>query len=257
MYQGLGKYFSEQLHDHLTSAFSRGQMMRMSQQFHRDGIVVFSDSIPTNIHRAVRVEALRLLGDHAERRDLKLRTTDDTERKMSVVPSKFIAAHSQLIVDLYRSEPMRSFLQNIADEELFSCPSKDEEFLISRHERPGDHHGWHWGDFSFALIWILETPPIEHGGLLQCIPHTNWNKENPQINKYLLDNAIRTYGFKTGDVYFLRTDTTLHRTIPLNREATRIMLNMTWASRQELQFHVDGDDRWWSDEHAAAITSIA
>jgi hypothetical protein len=92
--------------------------------------------------------------------------------------------------------------------------------------------------------------------MLQCVPHTRWNKSNPRIHEYLCDNPIQTYGFTTGDIYFLRTDTTLHRTVPLNRDTTRVILNMTWAAEKDLRRSLDGEDRWWEDSTAEAAQAI-
>ena len=135
---------------------------------------------------------------------------------------------------------------------MVTCPSEDELFLITCQEKPGDTHGWHWGDFRYALIWLLEAPPVEYGGMLQCVPHTRWDKQNPQINRYLIENPIRTYGFVTRDIYLLKTDTTLHRTVPLDREARRIILNMTWGCPDDLTRPLQGNDRWWSNQQVEA-----
>lgn len=237
----------QEIRAHQASRFSSDDILSLSQQFRREGIIVVPEIVPGSVREMVRQEAFRLLDDHAERHDLRLATTDDTPRKMSVVKSETIAENSTLINVLYKSKPLLDFLEVIASQPLLPCPSKDEEFLITRHEQPGDSHGWHWGDFSFALIWILECPPIEAGGLLQCVPHTNWDKSNPRVHQYLAANLVRTYTFRTGDIYFLRTDTTLHGTIPLNRPCVRVILNMTWASQKDVAMELVGNDRWWAE----------
>lgn len=244
----------QQISAHQSMSYSPQDMLALCQRYRSHGFIKVPDIVSSELRAAVKDEAVRLLDDAAERRDLKLATTDYTPRKMSVVKSEWIAEQSPLINSIYRSEPILTFLQSITREPMFACPSKDEEFLISRHEKKGDTHGWHWGDFSFALIWILETPPLEYGGMLQCVPHTDWDKSNPRIHEYLCANQITTYGFVSGDIYFLRTDTTLHRTIPLNRDATRIMLNMTWASNKDLARSLVVDDRWW--EHTDAEAAV-
>jgi len=234
----------------------RREIMRMSHRFHRSGIVTVTDLLREETRQAVRAEADRLLDKYAERRDLRLATTDYTRRSMSVVPSEMIAGDSELVTSVYRDGTLLRNLEAVAGERLHPCPKADEEFLITRQERAGDTHGWHWGDFSFAMIWILEAPPIEVGGLLQCVPHTEWDKQAPRIHDYLVENPIDTYYFATGDVYFLRTDTTLHRTIPLRQDATRIILNMTWASAKDLNRNLDADDRWWDDANVSAAAAI-
>jgi len=220
-------------------------------QFARNGFIILRDVVPDSIRAAVREEVSTLLDRHAERRDLRLATTDNTPRRMSVVPSEYVAEHGELIGALYRSKALRNVLERVAGEALLDCPSKDEEFLITRQERVGDTHGWHWGDFSFALIWIIETPPIGSGGMLQCVPHTRWDKSHAQIHEHLCENPIATYGFRTGDIYLLRTDTTLHRTVPLNTDTTRIILNMTWAGQRDISKRLAWDDRWWDDAKAS------
>jgi hypothetical protein len=230
----------------------RNDVRRWSQQFRRFGIVTLTDLIRRSIRDDVRREAEVLLSEFAERRDLRLATTDYTPRSMSVVPSEVVAGQGRLIPKLYRDQQLARSLAAIAGESLHPCPKADEEFLISRHEKAGDTHGWHWGDFSFALIWVLVAPEIEVGGLLQCVPHTDWDKAHPQIHHYLRDNPINTYYFASGDVYFLRTDTTLHRTIPLRSDATRIMLNMTWASAKDHNKGLTADDRWWENANVSA-----
>jgi L-lysine 4-chlorinase len=228
----------------------------LRNRFARDGFVLVPDIVPSELKRAVRTDVEDLLARHAERRDLLLRTTGDTPRFMSVVKSELIAAESELITALYACPALLSVVAGIAGERPYPCPSKDEEYLITKQERAGDTHGWHWGDFSFALIWIIETPDIEEGGMLQCVPHTRWDKSNPQINRYLCASPINTYGFVPGDIYLLRTDSTLHRTVPLRGDALRIILNMTWASAKDLRDGPSGDDRWWEDSQAGAATEV-
>jgi hypothetical protein len=230
---------------------SPSELLATSHFFKREGFVKVSDAFSWEIRKEMKLEALRLLDLYAERRDLKLKTTGDTPRRMSVVTSQNIAENSTFIQKIYHSKELVNFLESIVKERLFHCPSKDEEFLITLQEKPGDTHGWHWGDYRYAMIWILEIPPIEHGGMLQCVPHTSWNKSDPKINFYLCENAIRTYGFVSGDVYLLKSDTTLHRTVPLSCDATRIMLNMTWGCVDDMAKGVD-NDRWWAEKEVGA-----
>lgn len=240
------------LSGHLESYFTPTTAFDLETRFHRDGFIIVRDIVTEALRQAVRSEVIALLERDVERRDLYLETTGNTPRFMSVVRSEVIAEHSSVIQELYRSAPLIKVLSRIAGEPLFPCPSKDEEFLITRQEKKGDTHGWHWGDFSFALIWIIDTPPVSVGGMLQCVPHTRWDKSNPRIHEYLCKSAIATYGFLPGDIYFLRTDTTLHRTVPLTTDARRIILNMTWAAKKDLERGLVGNDRWWEQSNAPA-----
>ncbi|MFI6207973.1 ArpA protein [Streptomyces sp. NPDC051041] len=244
-----------ELDDVLIRPDGRG-MRRLAERFHRYGMVTVTDLIGAATRGRIREETDRLLDRHAERRDLRLATTGFTRRSMSVVPSEVIRDDSGLIAGLYSHPGLVRALEDIAGERLYPCPKSDENFLITRQERRGDTHGWHWGDFSFALIWVVQAPPIDVGGLLQCVPHTSWDKSSPQINRYLVENPVRTYHFASGDVYFLRTDTTLHRTVPLREDAVRVILNMTWAGARDLDRDIAADDRWWDDPGVSAASSI-
>lgn len=220
------------------------------------GIVDVTGIVPPETFRAIRAEALGLIDRFAERRDLRLATTGNTRRSMSVVRSEDVGDNSSLVRSLYTSRTLLDPLEQITGEPLFACPKRDEEFLITKQHRRGDTHGWHWGDYRYAMIWILEAPPLASGGSLQCVPHTSWDKSDPRILDYLTDRPIDTYGFSAGQIYLLKTDTTLHRTIPLTEDATRIILNMTWASADDLQRRLVGDDRWWEDQSVSAAQEI-
>ena len=244
------------LQKHYDEHFPEQRIFSLRNEFARNGFIKLRDIVDDVLRQQITNEVNGLIDRQIERRDLHLATTDNTPRYMSVVRSEFIAENSELISALSKSEILLGTLSLIADTKIIASVSKDEEYLITKQERKGDTHGWHWGDYSFALIWIIETPPISKGGMLQCVPHTSWDKSNPRIHEILCNNPIATYGFKTGDIYFLRTDTTLHRTIPLNEDATRIILNMTWADEKYLDKNLHGNDRWWENQHAEAAKSL-
>ncbi|KTB63309.1 ArpA protein [Pseudomonas allii] len=244
------------LQQHHHNNFTEEKLFALRHEFSRDGFIKLRNIVDDELRDFITSEVNGLIERQLERRDLHLATTDNTPRYMSVVRSEFIAENSPLINALSKSEVLLGTLSLIAGTPIVASVSKDEEFLITKQERKGDTHGWHWGDYSFALIWIIETPPIAKGGMLQCVPHTSWDKSNPRIHELLCSNPIKTYGFKTGDIYFLRTDTTLHRTIPLNEDARRIILNMTWAAEKDLARNLQGNDRWWENQHAEAAKSL-
>jgi hypothetical protein len=64
-------------------------------------------------------------------------------------------------------------------------PYEPEQFVITALDQDGDTHGWHWDDYSFALVWIIDCPPVAYGGFVQCVPHTEWDKNDPRLHKWL------------------------------------------------------------------------
>lgn len=184
--------------------------------------------VPPSVVASVKAEVIELLGKYATRRDIVIPETGNTPRFMSNVSAVEIAKHGRLIPAIYYSPSLNAFLGRITDDSLIPCPWKPERFLINRLEGAGDTHGWHWDDYPFSLLWVLEAPPAEEGGLVQCIPHTQWDKKHPGIEEYLVNDSIRTYYHRTGDIYLLQADTTLHRVTPLKRDAIRCAVNMAW-----------------------------
>jgi L-lysine 4-chlorinase len=245
------------LKNHLDDVVREPGIQKLRNSFARDGFLKIRNVVTEELREAVRREVFRLIDAQLERRDLYLATTDNSPRHMSVVRSEFIAQESRLIVELSKSAVLLDTLSRIADVKIIPSVSEDEEYLITKQERKGDTHGWHWGDYSFALIWIIETPTLSKGGMLQCVPHTYWDKSNARINEILCDNPISTYGFESGDIYLLRTDTTLHRTVPLAEDSTRIILNMTWSDEHTAGRALVGNDRWWENANVEAARQTA
>lgn len=125
------------------------------------------------------------------------------------------------------------FLGKIACDSLIACPWEDESYILTCQEKAGDTHGWHWGDYSYTIIHIVEAPSIDFGGMLQCVPHTYWDKSCPRVNQYLTSRSIDTYYHASGGTYFLKSDTTLGSTVPLQQDATRILANLCWGSKDD------------------------
>ncbi|NES16768.1 MULTISPECIES: ArpA protein [Micromonospora] len=218
---------------HLDTVFTDDwQVRQLSQQFRRNGYVKLRELIPEDLKAEVKAEVFRLLDLHSRRIDILMKETGETPRKMSTVSQVAIAKDSTLIPAVYDSTSLTGFLSVLAREPVVPCPWDEEKYVIIRQEKRGDTHGWHWGDFSFTLIWIIEAPAMEFGGSLQCIPHTDWNKADPKLHEHLAKYPISTYPHVSGDLYFLRSDTTLHRTIELTEDKTRIILNTCWSDEQ-------------------------
>jgi hypothetical protein len=226
----------QRLTAHFDATFAdKHEVLRLSQHFRREGYVKIPNLVPDDLKREVADEVYSLLDLHARRIDIRLKETGNSPRKMSTVSQQAIARDGVLIPRVYRSEAMMGFLSRLAREPVVECPWEEEKYVVIRQEQAGDTHGWHWGDFSFTVIWIIEAPGLEYGGMLQCIPHTDWDKSDPRVHEYLVEHPIRTYPHSTGDIYFLRSDTTLHRTVPLNADRTRVILNTCWGSVADTQ----------------------
>jgi hypothetical protein len=222
-----------EIDEHVATAFDDDRIVALRRHYLRHGYVKVRDLVPRSVFETVHAEVLDLLDRHARRIDIHLKETGDSPRYMSTVSQQAIAQDAVHIPVVYASESLKGLLSRIAAEPVVDCPWDEEKYVIIRQERVGDTHGWHWGDFSFTVIWLMEAPPATYGGTLQCVPHTTWDKHDPDVDGWLAGAEIEAWDHVTGDLYFLRSDTTLHRTIPLNQDATRIILNTCWGSESD------------------------
>jgi hypothetical protein len=153
---------------------------------------------------------------------------------MTTVGQPVISTEGPLIDAFYFSRGLREFLAEIVGEELFTCPYAGEHYVISRLGRSGDTHGWHWDDYTYGLILVLEAPHYREGGFVQAVPNTSWDKENPDVYGALISSQVRSYALEPGDAYIVKTNTTMHRVHPIRGEGRRTIVNMTLASADDL-----------------------
>merc|ERR1711907_842877 len=203
------------------------------QAFIRDGYLKVTGLLPDSLKRRVESEAFQLLHAHAKRRDLRIPVTGNTPRFMSNVRQQDIAAFGSVIPAIYHSDALIQWLGSMAGEQIIPNPWEYEKFIINRQEQAGDTHGWHWGDYPFSLIFVIKAPDERFGGNLEWVPHTWWDKKDPQVEEHLRRNPVRSAAHVSGDLYLLKSDTTLHRVAPLVKDETRVIINMAWERARD------------------------
>lgn len=208
-------------------------------RFARDGYLKINHLIDSTVYDRISEDVKYLLANFAKRRDFLIGSTGNTPRYLSNVPQESIETHGRYIPLAYRSRYLMSLIGHIVKEEIIPTPWKWDNFIINSQHKLGDTHGWHWGDYPYTIIWVVEAPELEAGGLLECVPHTNWDKQNPRVENLLVENKIDSYFHMTGDVYLLKADTTLHRVKPLTQDVTRIILNTTWERARDKDRQVE------------------
>jgi hypothetical protein len=228
------------------AAVSPLELARARRDFSYLGAAKVPFLVPERVKQAVAAEVLELIDAHGVRRELRFKETDGSLRSMSNVRRDEIFQRATAIPEIYSAGQLLDMLSAVAGEPVHACPYEPEQCLITRLEKEGDTHGWHWDDFSFALVWVVECPPAEDGGFVQCVPGTSWDKQNPSINRALVSRPVYSLELVPGDLYMMRTDTTMHRVYPV-REGRRTILNMGFASTQDLDkemSHETMDNLW-------------
>ncbi|GIJ79305.1 hypothetical protein [Micromonospora phaseoli] len=236
-----------------THEVSSTQLAEARERLATYGFAKLSFIVPEELKAAVAKEVLELVGGAGVRRDLRFAATGNTLRRMRNVRRDEVVRHSTVIPAVYSSETLLALLSEVAGEAVLPCPYEPEQYVITRLEKVGDTHGWHWDDYAFALVWIIECPEVEHGGFVQCVPGTKWNKENPEIHRALLAGPTYSASFVPGDLYLMRTDTTLHRVYPITG-GVRTIINMGYAATTDLERRISHEtmDALWADSAPAA-----
>jgi hypothetical protein len=233
--------------DNLTAAFDEylegllaERIDELKAAYAPEGHITIEDFAPPAVWAGVEDEVQELLLIAAHRRDLTVKSTGNSPRRYDAISRDDIVANSTLIPSLYRSPVLRRFLAELtSEEEIIAVPHEPEEILITRMAEPGDSHGWHWDDYPYAMIWLIDAPPPEDGATVEFIPHTTWDKENPRIKEHLEEYEIRRHNPPTGSIYLLRADTALHRVGPLLRDgAVRTVLVLSFATPADLEREV-------------------
>jgi hypothetical protein len=194
-----------------------------------------SDAIPADVRVRVADEVDAVLTATAVRRELAIAQTGMTPRRYSVATRASIAASCPLPASLYRSPELLALISQIAGERLVPVPYEPEEFIATRLERAGDTHGWHWDDYAYALVWVMQAPGPDCGGELEMVPDIGWCKADPRVEEILATRGVERRYLPARTVYLLRTDTTMHRVAPLRCDATRSVLCFSYATSLDLQ----------------------
>jgi hypothetical protein len=221
--------------DHLQKNVDDEQLWVSRKSFYETGFTLVSYLLPDDIKAQVACEVNTLIEWQSVRRDLHFAETSNSPRYMRNVTAANIRTNGGVTVGLYQSAAFRTALGSVAGEDVLECPYGPEHYVITHLERSGDTHGWHWDDYSFGVILVIDCPDVEQGGFVQTVPDTRWDKKNPKVFTHLVNNPIYSYELRPGDIYLLRTDTTLHRVHPLEEGARRTIINMAYAAQRDFK----------------------
>ncbi|GIE90967.1 HalD/BesD family halogenase [Actinoplanes regularis] len=237
----------QDVREHVERSVTAEEIAAARRDFSYLGHAKVSFAAPESVKKLLAEEVNGLIEKAGTRRDLSFAETDYTPRRMRNVTRKEIFELGTVINEVYTAEPLMRVLSEVAGEPVHVCPYEAEQYVITCLERDGDTHGWHWDDFAFALVWVIECPPVEEGGFVQCVPGTTWDKKNPAINRALVTRPIYSMELFPGDLYLMRTNTTLHRVYPV-RSGRRKIVNMGYASTTDLnrEFTHETMDQLWA-----------
>ncbi|WP_405488774.1 hypothetical protein [Nocardia sp. NBC_00511] len=196
------------------------------------GIARLSFLLPYRVRRMLAAEALTVL-DHHRQWGERLPEAQDLPRRPVDLDEPEVTAHAPAIPQLYDCESLRDNLSVIAAEPVLPFPGC-HRFTVSRAHHDDSAGQWHWEQHAFTLVLIVECPPLEEGGFVQTVAHTDRDWDHHDVYRTLTRNPIHSWELHPGDLYLMRTDTTLHRVHPFTH-GRRTVLAMTFASRANLE----------------------
>lgn len=209
---------------------------RRIEQFQTNHCVVLDDLFPQSIFELLRTEANQLMEQEAKRREVIIQESGNTPRAYLSVGRDAIARNGIYVPAVFHSEALRSYLSCIAGERLTKVPYQAEEFIINRQESTGDTHGWHWDDYGYAFIIVVESPDPLSGGRVELVPRVEWSRDDTEnyLRKILSEMPVLGCHISAGHCYLMKTDTTLHRISPLTTSSRRTAVIYTYASPSDL-----------------------
>lgn len=225
---------SEALRRHMAGHFGSARISELGASFAAEHIVPLRGLCPVGLLTAIKDEANGLVERFGTRRELVFKITDNTPRNIITVGQPVIKDEGPLIDAFYFSPVLRDFLASVVGEQVHICPYPGEHYVLSRLSKSGDTHGWHWDDYTYGFILVLDAPHYTQGGFIQAVANTSWNKESPDVYGALISSQVRSYWLEPGDAYVIKTNTTMHRVHPIRGDGRRTIVNMTFASTADL-----------------------
>jgi len=230
------KNFNVDVENHLNLEKVTKSIGELKRSLESDGLVQLDNILPSNIKINLHSQAKRLIETEAQRRNLKLDATGGTRRSYVSVGRDTIKKDKGVITDFFNNPAIRDYLTKIAGKRLLPVPYKPEEYIINSQQKAGDTHGWHFDNYSFALIWIVEAPEALSGGRLEYINGVKWDKNSPrkQLIELLTSKVVKSKFIPSGSCYLMRTREVLHRVAPLTNDSKRTVIIFTYASDDDI-----------------------
>lgn len=229
-------YFDQLLNEHIDQQ-PQQLTAELKAKFRNNQVVRLQEILPFGIAEQISAEAFHLVEKYGERRDLKLAATGDTNRAYSSVSRAAIHQFDGIIPKLFQSGKFRQYLSEIVGETLHPVPYEPEEYIINAQTGSGDEHGWHFDDYSYALIWVAETPKPLEGGRVEYINFSKWDKAAPaeQLKNLLITREVRSLYIPANTFYLMKARYVMHRVTPLLTEtARRTVVVYTFANDADL-----------------------
>lgn len=224
----------EMVEHHLVSGEFRATIPALRQSYQQDGFAEIAAFMPDEVFHGALRELEDLFDGQSRRRDTSIEQSGGTPRRFTTLSRDVIARGSRIIPAVFESSALRTALEEIVDEKVLAVPYEPEQYIATRLHEAGDVHGWHWDDYTWALVWIFKMPDEGNGGSLEYIKDVPWDPQNPRVEEFVAAGPVIRRHPTVGSAYLLKAGTALHRVSPLSYAAERMMLCFSFASVADL-----------------------
>ncbi|KVG73043.1 hypothetical protein [Burkholderia ubonensis] len=197
------------------------------------GVVQLPGFLPTALGQAMTGEANELLRLYGRRVNVNVKSTGNTPRKYVSVSRNDVFAHAPLISQFYSVPELTQFLTALTGSDVITAPYEPEQIVVNQMNEVGDTHGWHWDDYSYSLVLMLEAPTRKSGGQVEFVDGTSWDKKSAKVQHYLDTMTVQSLDLVAGSAYLLLGKRVMHRVSPLEVEDMRKIICFTFAKEEE------------------------
>lgn len=243
---------SDEIALHLNSVAMVDQIAGLQRNYELHDFAEITHFMPEPLFSRALDELNTLFETMGKRRDLVVKQSGNTPRKYTNLDRDTLASGSSVIPLIFRSQSVYDYLSEITRKEMLPVPYVPEEFIAARLHKAGDVHGWHWDDYTWALVWIFKMPDVSNGGSLEYIKRVDWNPDDPRIDEIVAAGPIERRHPAVGSAYLLKADTALHRVSPLAYDDERMIVCYSYATPQDLSKDVDHEsmESLYPESHA-------
>jgi hypothetical protein len=213
--------------------------IEINKRLKNDGVALLTGILGEELLGQLEKEADQLLEEHGKRVNLLIQSTGNTPRKYVTVSRDKVFANAPAISTLYSSEVMLQLMEQVTQAKAITCPYEQEQIVVNKMSEPGDTHGWHWDDYTYSLVLVLEAPRSKSGAQVECVDGTQWDKRKARVKEYLESNSIQTLSLQSGSAYLLLGKRVMHRVSPMQENDSRKIICFTYATQEEQNIKIE------------------
>ena len=213
-------------------SYTSDDINKLSTEIQKTGIIDLTPFISTDRLKEIAMEAQDALKLYGKRKEFVSINGGNTPRLMMTVGKPRIDLTGNRIGSFYNDIRVRELISLIAGEPVNPIEYENEQYVINCLMAGGDTHGWHFDDYSYALVCIVEATPFGTGGCVEYIPNCNDGTHRANYNdleRIIKDSTTQQVWYPSQSIYLMRSLTTLHRVNPIQPGYRRVSIAMSYG----------------------------